>query len=384
MSERATTTREVIGDLTGARTPVSRPVRSGTLQRACACGKHTTDQHGECTECRKKRLGLQRRAVGAGPDVGHGQTVAPPIVHEVLRSPGRPLDDGTRSFMESRFNHDFSGVRVHTDGEAAKSAHAVHAFAYTVGRDIVFGEGQYSPATSAGRKLLAHELTHTLQQSGQSVAVSRKLEVGAMDTPAEREADHLAERVESGRALPAPHERALPGLLLPKLLTTRGNFHDPNFCYRAGSPRDALHPDRSRVVAVMQAQIETPETCDGEVVLRTSVLQSDWGAASAEFETYGDGQSQETLAGLYRDSDAEKVDYEERFSLDTCHATFSRCHLITFYEGGTKYTFAEAGYRLQVYATSEAGGTVLHDDTAAPRLIVEPCNHVRLSQCRRS
>jgi hypothetical protein len=132
----------------------------------------------------------------------------------------------------------------------------------------------------------------------------------------------------------------------------------------------------------MQAEIETPDTCDGEVVLRTSVLQSDWGAASAEFESYGDGQSQETLAGLYRDRDAERVDYEERFSLDTCHAQFSRCHLITFYEGGTKYTFAEAGYRVQVYATSEPGGTVLHDDTLAPTLIVEPCNNVRLSLCR--
>jgi len=90
------------------------PVTLGSvLQRVCACGKHTTDQHGECTECRQKRLGLQRRAVGNGPGV------APPIVHEVLRSPGRPLDDATRGFMESRFNHDFSGVRAMTTSLSA-------------------------------------------------------------------------------------------------------------------------------------------------------------------------------------------------------------------------------------------------------------------------
>ncbi|MBP8950302.1 MAG: DUF4157 domain-containing protein, partial [Candidatus Promineofilum sp.] len=102
----------------------------------------------------KKRLGLQRRAVGNGPET------APPIVHDVLRSPGRPLDDATRGFMESRFNHDFSGVRVHTDGRAAESARAVNALAYTVGNHVAFDVGQFAPTTSAGRGLLAHELTH--------------------------------------------------------------------------------------------------------------------------------------------------------------------------------------------------------------------------------
>src|SRR5512134_563730 len=89
---------------------------------------------------------------------------APPIVHEALRSPGQPLDAATRAFMEPRFGHDFSGVRVHTDARAAESARAVQALAYTVGRDIVFGDQRYSPQTSPGRRLLAHELTHTLQQ----------------------------------------------------------------------------------------------------------------------------------------------------------------------------------------------------------------------------
>jgi hypothetical protein len=89
----------------------------------------------------------------------------PPIVHEVLNSPGEPLDTGTRSFMEPRFGYDFSKVRVHTDAKAAESARAVNAQAYTVGQDIFFGTEQYVPRMTTGVRLLAHELTHVLQQS---------------------------------------------------------------------------------------------------------------------------------------------------------------------------------------------------------------------------
>ena len=80
-------------------------------------------------------------------------------------SPGCPLDGATRAFMEPRFGHDFSEVRVHADAAAAESAREINALAYTVGRDIVFGDGQYAPQTLPGQKLLAHELTHVRQQS---------------------------------------------------------------------------------------------------------------------------------------------------------------------------------------------------------------------------
>jgi outer membrane protein OmpA-like peptidoglycan-associated protein len=89
----------------------------------------------------------------------------PPIVHEVLRSPGAPLDTSTRAFMEPRFGCDFGQVRVHTSVKAAESAQAVKALAYTVGNEVVFGEGEYSPHTHAGRRLLAHELVHALQHN---------------------------------------------------------------------------------------------------------------------------------------------------------------------------------------------------------------------------
>ncbi len=180
----------------------------GILQRKCACGRHTP-VGGECTACSKKKLNqsLQTRLNigdandkyeqeadrvagqvmrmpktknnGAGkyrqaiPFVQRrvfnrqsGATEAPSIVHDVLSTSGQPLDQATRNYMEPRFNHDFSQVRIHSDRKAGESASAVSAKAYTVGQDIVFGTGQYVPGTSIGNHLLAHELTHVIQQGG--------------------------------------------------------------------------------------------------------------------------------------------------------------------------------------------------------------------------
>jgi hypothetical protein len=90
-------------------------------------------------------------------------TVAP-AVDDVLRSPGQMLDERTRFDMSARLGHDFSRVRVHTDQAAASSARALGARAYTIGRDIVFGAGEYHPHTTTGDRLLAHELAHVAQQ----------------------------------------------------------------------------------------------------------------------------------------------------------------------------------------------------------------------------
>jgi len=144
------------------------PVSSRMLQRACDCGQHTVGG-GQCSGCKNK---LQRNATGHS-----GADVAPSIVHQVLQSPGRPLDSATRAFMEPRFGHDFSRVRVHTDSKASESAFAVNSLAYTVGSNVVFGAGRYAPATAAGRQLLAHELAHVVQQ-GSGTATSGPLEIG--------------------------------------------------------------------------------------------------------------------------------------------------------------------------------------------------------------
>jgi uncharacterized protein DUF4157/NleD-like pathogen effector protein (putative zinc metallopeptidase) len=137
------------------------------LQRRCSCGG-VPDASGECAECRRKRLARER----AGGSVAEAE--APPLVHDVLRTPGRPLDAATRAFMEPRFGRDFSQVRIHTDGQAAESANVVNAHAYTVGPHIAFGAGRYAPRTSDGRRLLAHELAHVVQQQHSSAPTTRR------------------------------------------------------------------------------------------------------------------------------------------------------------------------------------------------------------------
>ncbi|MFL5589414.1 MAG: DUF4157 domain-containing protein [Ktedonobacteraceae bacterium] len=95
---------------------------------------------------------------------GQASHDAPPVVQQALRSSGEPLDAGIQETMGERFGQDFGHVRVHAGGQAAESARAISARAYTVGSDVVFGEGQYKPGTSEGQRLLAHELTHVVQQ----------------------------------------------------------------------------------------------------------------------------------------------------------------------------------------------------------------------------
>lgn len=85
-------------------------------------------------------------------------------VHQVLKSPGRPMDTITRNLMESRFGHDFSEVRLHTGAHSALSARSMNAHAYTSGKNIVFAPGKFTPETKDGQRLLAHELTHVIQQ----------------------------------------------------------------------------------------------------------------------------------------------------------------------------------------------------------------------------
>jgi hypothetical protein len=123
------------------------------------------------------------RGPGAAP--GPAQGIAPPIVHAALGSPGVPLEGTARAFFARRLGADLSGVRVHRDSTAAASARAVGAVAYAVGADIVFAAGRYAPATSGGRRLLAHELAHVLQR--------RTAGAGAASRLARQDANALAE-----------------------------------------------------------------------------------------------------------------------------------------------------------------------------------------------
>lgn len=121
---------------------------------------------------REPRVAAPPATAALGAPTGASDQRAPGIVHEVLRSPGKPLDSGVRAFFEPRFDHDLSQVRVHTDNRAAESADAVGARAYTVGSHVVFGASEYSPSTGNGRNLIGHELGHVTQQQGDGAGKS--------------------------------------------------------------------------------------------------------------------------------------------------------------------------------------------------------------------
>lgn len=150
-------------DPAATREPMATSGAAGRLQR-CSCGKSTSTDT-QCEECKSKAMQLQRSSAIASEAAATGTMTAPPIVHDVLNSPSSPLDAGTRRFMEPRFGFDFGRVRVHTSAKAAESARVVGALAYTVGQNVVFGSGQHTPHTAAGQRLIAHELTHVMQQS---------------------------------------------------------------------------------------------------------------------------------------------------------------------------------------------------------------------------
>ncbi len=142
------------------RMPAPAPQKSCA---SCTAGGAT------CAKCAdEEKRSLRRKAEPeSGPSDSAGDTVLSDL------GPGRPLDAAARNFFEPRFGHDFGRVRVHTGAQAAESARDVDALAYTVGRDLVFGAGQYAPQTSAGQKLLAHELTHAVQQSTAPATLQR-------------------------------------------------------------------------------------------------------------------------------------------------------------------------------------------------------------------
>jgi len=126
---------------------------ASTFLPECSCG-------GAYEKSKNGREGTDLRSPTSSVHAGF----ASPVVNEVLRSPGQRLDPETRAFFESRLDRDFSRIRIHTDAVAVSSAQAVNANAYTLGQHIVFDSQQYAPASDHGKRLLAHELAHVVQQ----------------------------------------------------------------------------------------------------------------------------------------------------------------------------------------------------------------------------
>jgi hypothetical protein len=126
----------------------------------------------------------------------------PSILHEVLGSPGHPLEPSIRAGMEARLGHDFSHVRVHSDEQAAASALAVHALAFTVGQHVVFGSEQYAPSTADGQRLVAHELTHVVQQA--ATMSEHPTVIGPPDDVHEQHARQVADMLAGSPGRPEP------------------------------------------------------------------------------------------------------------------------------------------------------------------------------------
>lgn len=194
-----------------------------SLQRKCACGNRANG--GECGDCARKRMQRKPADLASKPKT-------PSVVGHVLRNSGQPLDSDTRRVMEDHFSHDFSRVRVHTDASAAESARAVHAHAYTVGNNVVFGAGRYAPAAPDGQHLLAHELTHVVQQQrGRGTGLQRladeSVEDDAPENPAlEQEADTMADALAKGKRKGSGHKRNTKKKEAPKNPCTRTIFSE--------------------------------------------------------------------------------------------------------------------------------------------------------------
>jgi hypothetical protein len=173
-------------------------------------------------------------------------------VHEALRSPGQPLDAETRAFMEPRFGHDFSRVRVHTDSVAAASARAVNALAYTVERDIVFAQRQYEPTTTLGQRLIAHELTHVVQQGQASqdggLQTADANGYWGVKSSFELEADDVAERVISGSSAGLLSSRPTPAIQLQEVDAITG-----------AGPIAGGGPASTRSITTINVQMNNPQ-----------------------------------------------------------------------------------------------------------------------------
>lgn len=181
--------RASLAAIAALQRPLARPLVTGqpVVQRACASCEEETSV---------------ARFAGRDWRPAH----VPPIVNEVNRTAGQPLPPAVVDPFESAFGWSFANVRVHADARAGQAARAVNALAYTSGNHLVFDEGQFSPGSESGRRLLAHELAHVIQQTEGQV----KPGISHPGDASEREAERMAASV-SGAVAEAPGGRGHAG-----------------------------------------------------------------------------------------------------------------------------------------------------------------------------
>src|SRR5438876_6145629 len=185
----------------------------------------------------------------------------PSLVKEVVGSGGgAPLDNDTRGFMESRLGADFSDVRVHTDGKAAESARSVQAYAYTVGNDVVFQSDKYAPDSDSGQRMLAHELTHVVQQRSGPVdgtPAAGGIKVSHPSDSFEQAAESTADRVMSSQAVPTPMTGATSSV--QRVAPEEEEPVQGTFVQRAAAPEEDEAVDDSVQGAFVQRAAEEEE-----------------------------------------------------------------------------------------------------------------------------
>jgi len=183
-----------------------------------------------CAKCSGEKKPVQRMTEG-GSD--HAAAIPDSLLHDL--GPGQPLDSVTRNFFEPRFGQDFSAVQVHSSASAAASAQRLNALAFTIGNHIVFGGAGYASQADSGRRLIAHELTHVVQQKGaRSPAISRKVNVPAADRLLK---DALAGQLEATPGLP---------------VSTASFFYERETGYRVSHPAQATAWGDSPVDALLK------------------------------------------------------------------------------------------------------------------------------------
>ncbi len=362
------------------------------IQRVCECG-------GKCPKCQTKQLDpnherMQAKHV-ASSDIGH--TASPLIVNEVLSSPGQPLDSDTREFMEPRFETDFSHVRIRNDTHAERAAQAINAQAFTFGHNIVFGKSAYAPTRESGRQLLAHELTHVVQQRA-TVSNVQRMPFDPTNpeqryrgtTLPHREATELAQCIRimgdenrdycrqevlgeappqpihanmPGVSTPQPTHVNIPGISTPQPFGTQANANgSTNF--NVGSVNVVFLPD---VISQDQAMTNRAETASSISAFNINyqssggVVKSFTGPGAVTITivtTYGPGVTAASTSGYGRGTTASDVQagntslgfHEGQHGLD--FVQFLTTHSFPQFTGTTGMTVVAFEQAMQAYSTA--------------------------------
>ncbi len=272
----------------------------------------------KCVECEEEEETVHRKAEPAT----RATTVS---AHRVASlGAGRPLDQATRRFFEPRFGADFSQVRLHTDRRAAESARAVNALAYTLGRDIAFGSGQYAPESERGKRLLAHELAHVTQTGGAQTVrrATSDYEINDLSASAGFESDTIF-FARGSEAIVASEATKITTLATPV---------SRNLTLHGFASEDAASADRALRVTGRLNAVETALAGAGHTGTRVRVPHPDEGVGDVDYRHRRSVQVRPSLAGgapaptTVNPCNTPGANVASGAALTTCETSFTSAH----------------------------------------------------------